>query len=69
MSPEQIRKLTKKVTNYLMRVTLFGRRTVTIWYGNIVDTIYITDENEEALKELMDYVDNHRRKNNGWLWR
>lgn len=57
MTAKDIKRLTHRVTDYLCRVTLQGQATVTIWYGNVVDTIFVTDENKEALEELMYLVD------------
>lgn len=61
MTDREIRKLARKVTNYIERITIFGKRTITIWYGNIVDTIYITSDNEEAVKYLENEVDRRRK--------
>lgn len=63
MTDREIRKLTPRVVDYIERITLFGKHTVTFWYGQIVDTVYVTDDNKEALEELMKDVD--RRKGNG----
>ena len=63
MTAREIKKLMPRVTDYIERVTLFGKRTITIWHGQVVDTIYIIDENEKAIKELEEYVDKHRPKN------
>ena len=62
MTAREIKKLAHRVTDYVERITLFGKRTITIWYGNIVDTIYFTEENEQAIKELEEYVDKRRPK-------
>lgn len=57
MTSRDIKRLMPRVHDYLLRVTVFGQRTITIWYGQVADTIFINDENEQVIKELMDYVD------------
>ena len=63
ITSRDIRRLTPRVYDYVLRITVFGQRTITIWYGQIADTIFINDENEEAVKELMDYVDKIKKNN------
>lgn len=63
MTSRDIKRLTPRVHDYLLRVTIFGQRTITIWYGQVADTIFINDENEKAVKELMDKVDESRKDN------
>ena len=63
MTSRDIKRLTPRVSDYLLRVTIFGQRTITIWYGQVADTIFINDENEKAIKELMDKVDESRKDN------
>ena len=62
MYTNDIKRLKKRVTDYLERVDIFGKRTVTIWHGQIADTIYITEENMEAVRELEEYVEKRRNK-------
>lgn len=62
MYSNDIKRLKHKVNDYLERVDVFGKRTITIWYGDIADTIYINDENEEAVRELEIYVDKRKNK-------
>lgn len=61
MTSRDIKRLTPRVYDYVLRITVFGQRTITIWYGQIADTIFINDENEQAVKELMDYVDKTKK--------
>ena len=63
MTTADIKRLEPRVEKYICRVTLLGQPTITIWYGQTADTIFITEENEKALKHLMDTVDKRRIKN------
>lgn len=62
MYSNDIKRLKNKVNDYLERVDVFGKRTITIWYGDIADTIYINEENEDAVRELEIYVDKRKNK-------
>lgn len=57
MDIEQIKRITPRVTEYLIRTTSNGKHTITIWYDNIADTIFITNDNTEVIWELMNEVD------------
>ena len=64
MTAKDVNRLAHRVTDYLCRVTIRGQATVTIWYGNVVETIFVTDENEKALEELMNLVDSKKNGQN-----
>ena len=63
MTSKEIKKLAHRVEGAIVRNDLHGNSWVTIWYGQIADTILITPENIDAVREMLLMVKDKKHGN------
>ena len=62
MTNAQLKKIIPLVESAIMRVDLFGRTWVTIWYGDIADSVIVTEENKELFDEMFERLESRNGK-------
>lgn len=61
MLAKQIEKLSHRIESAITRCDIYGNSWVTIWYGQVVDSILVTPENEEAVKKMLRDLESRKK--------